>query len=129
MMRRSCSSREPVRSGFSLIEVITATVLAGTLLAATLAASRQHSRQAKAAQAKQAAVDALDRLLERWSAVDGTRLSGSGGAVPGTPILRWSRRVVERNSTERPFQVVRVAIHTADAQGPPLAVVDLMEPP
>jgi prepilin-type N-terminal cleavage/methylation domain-containing protein len=127
-MSRSCKSRSSARRGLSLIEVIAATVLAGTLLAATLIASRQHSRQAKAAQTKQAAVAALDQLLESWSTSDALKPNRNQGTVPGDSALRWSRRVLEAASDNRPFQVVRIAIHASGEEGPSLAYVDLMEP-
>ena len=55
------------RNGLSLIKVVAGVVIAGTLLVAVINASSMHSRQLRQIESKQAAIDAIDRFLVRWS--------------------------------------------------------------
>ena len=118
----------PRRTGFTLVEVLAAVLLAGTLLAAVLTATRLHSRQLRTAERKQAAVETLDGLLESWHQSP-ARKPGSTGRISGTPAWRWSRRVIQRPTAASPFQLVRVELFALDQPGPPLAMVELLEGP
>ena len=77
------------RRGLTLIEVLAGLALMGGVFAAMLIAHGRFMRQRERAQKREAAIEATDRLLQRWWSEDRPWPVHDTGELAKTNGLRW----------------------------------------
>src|SRR5438046_9949256 len=97
-MRKPFKTSSPARArGVTLIEALAGLVILGTLLVSITIARGRFVRQRAQAEQKIAAAAAVDALVSKWMAGNGSSIPlSAAGQLDGLPNHNWHTHVIEK---------------------------------
>lgn len=117
-------------TGITLIEVVAALALLASLLVALLAAHDRLGTQTRQAKKRLKAIEAADRLLLQWTAVEPMQIpSAEGEFGKGADALRWQVTTQgERGLEDFGLQVAELRVFSSgqESNEPPLVSVEFL---